>query len=488
MKYFKIVIVCTAISCAQNALAQQNNSGDTTRRYFTRLANSTNPADQALLEGKLYQLLKSEKEEDWFTSANFFYQMKKAGVSDSIQKAVKIKFPQGIAVRNAETDTIYKQKDPVKKEAMYKAWIKKFPPEKFGTDRIQYDYVRNAVATAYAEADNVKKAIEYANMTETGPWKGEGWAGPAGRLAKNGHLREAAELYKKAIANSYRYMTTNRNDNGAAFAATGYVGYNSSLADIYLKQKKYNEALIFVKAAHDSSKTVRGSVNANYAKILMALNRDKEAFDIIDESVKAGQATEDMKADLKTLYVKVKGSDAGYDNYLAEVNRLLVEKIRKDVAKQMINLPAPKFTLKDVNGKTVSLEELKGKTVVVDFWATWCGPCKASFPAMQLAVNRYKDDPDVKFLFVHTWEKEDMATESAKKFIEDKKYSFEVLMDLKDPATGNNNVVVSYNVNSIPTKFVIDKNGNIRFRFSGFSGGNDAAVEEVSAMIELARK
>jgi peroxiredoxin len=107
---------------------------------------------------------------------------------------------------------------------------------------------------------------------------------------------------------------------------------------------------------------------------------------------------------------------------------------------------------------------------------------------MQSAVTRYKDDPNVVFLFIHTWERGDSAaTENARKYIQEKKYPFEVLMDLQDATTGINKVVESYKVTGIPTKFVIDGSGNIRFRFTGFSGGEDAAVEEVSAMIELAR-
>ncbi len=488
-KYFKIVFVSALLAQSVNVFAQAGNTpADTTRRYYSRLANSENDADKALLESKLYSLIQSGKEEDWLTASNFFYQLKKVSVSDSIQAAVKKKFPLGVAVRGDETKAVYDEKDPVKKEALYKAWIKKFPPEKFGKDRIQYDYVRNAVASAYAEANNVKKAVQYANMTETPVWKGEGWAGPAMRLVQKGHLKEATELLKKARANAYKYMTTNRNDPGAAFAATGYVGYNSALADILFKQKRYGEALTYIREAHDSSKTVRGNINANYAKILIALNRDNEAFDIIDEAVKEGQATAEMKDALKTLYVKVKGSNAGYDEYMASVTKMLADKIRKDLAKQMINLPAPGFTLTDINGNEVSLESMKGKVVLIDFWATWCGPCKASFPAMQLAVNRYKNDADVQFLFIHTWERGDSTpVKNAKKFIEDKNYSFLVPMDLKDPVSGVNKVVESYKVTGIPTKFVIDKNGNIRFKFTGFSGGEDAAVEEVAAMIELAR-
>src|ERR1700749_3607746 len=75
-------------------------------------------------------------------------------------------------------------------------------------------------------------------------------------------------------------------------------------------------------------------------------------------------------------------------------------------ADSMLNDKAPNFILKDINGKTVSLADYKGKVLILDFWATWCVPCRNSFPAVKMAVEKYKNDPDVKILFSDTRETE----------------------------------------------------------------------------------
>lgn len=249
---------------------------------------------------------------------------------------------------------------------------------------------------------------------------------------------------------------------------------------ILLKLGENAEALKYMKQAYNLDGGKNPEVNERYSQALVANGKFAEAIVELENFILGGESTSAMKNLLKQAYSQTKGSDAGFDEYLSGLELKANETAINEIKKMMINEPAPQFSLVDLNGESVSLADLKGKVVVLDFWATWCGPCKVSFPMMQKAVNKYKDNHNVVFLFINTWQKEKDKKKIVEDFIKETEYTFHILLDTEDK------VVNDYKVIGIPSKFVIDKSGNIRFNVSGFSGSDDAAIAELSIMIELA--
>ena len=112
---------------------------------------------------------------------------------------------------------------------------------------------------------------------------------------------------------------------------------------------------------------------------------------------------------------------------------------------------APDFTLVDLEGNMVSLSDFRGETVFINFWATWCPPCRAEMPAIEAVYQKYKDK-GVVVIGIDFWESDGLV----RQYIQDGGYSWTFVTD----ATGE--VTASYRVKAIPTSFFIDREGVIR--------------------------
>ncbi|PCJ47490.1 MAG: redoxin [Gammaproteobacteria bacterium] len=122
--------------------------------------------------------------------------------------------------------------------------------------------------------------------------------------------------------------------------------------------------------------------------------------------------------------------------------------------------PAKDFTLKSREGPNIRLKELSGDVILINFWASWCGPCRKELPKLEDLHQKYKD-LGVTIIGINV----DVDPELSKILLKDHPVTFMVLYDPE------NNVSADYDIQAMPSTFLVDKNGLLRFRHNGYLAG-----------------
>ena len=131
--------------------------------------------------------------------------------------------------------------------------------------------------------------------------------------------------------------------------------------------------------------------------------------------------------------------------------------------------PMPGFTMMDVSGKKHTNASLKGKVVLLDFWATWCGPCKKASPVMQSLHTKYGSKGLV-VVGANTWEQGDNKGSAARGYAKEHGYSYTFTY-------GNDNLAKSLGIEGIPTMILIDKSGKVSYVQVGFDPSLESKLE-----------
>ena len=133
-----------------------------------------------------------------------------------------------------------------------------------------------------------------------------------------------------------------------------------------------------------------------------------------------------------------------------------------------LNQPAPDFTLKSMDGENIKLSEMAGNVVLINFWASWCGPCREEMPLLNNLHNKYEP---LGFAVFGVNVEEDIG--QAKAFLRDFPVDFPVLLD------NTNRVSKQYEVIAMPTTIMVDRDGNLRYLHQGYKSGDEAKYRQV---------
>ncbi|WMI64143.1 TlpA disulfide reductase family protein [Aestuariibaculum sp. YM273] len=424
---------------------------------------------------------------------------------DSVKTALLKSYPKGVLARDQQILSLFREIDANKKMQLFNEFQKQFPQKRFNdvyteTEELYYDKLFKSVAYQYIVQNN-DYSYAFNNLNET-PYNvllDYAWHFVSIPLSRETEDIESLKTKADVIITELERRETiipkqfqghlsalEWKNRAIEYSAREYLSYAviSEKAKDYINAKKFLEK---VKPLMAYKNTEFNDLNV---RLLIGDNQHNQAISFIEACIKENNATPAMLRILQEDFEKQNYS-MSFDAYVSDLKSkgLAFEEHKAKVISELINKPIEGFKLESSKGGKVKLSKQKGKIVVIDMWATWCAPCKKAMPGMQLAVNKYADDRNVKFFFLDTQEFDKNYKTKVAKFVEEKGYDFEVLFDTENPKTGKlddtySKYAEAFKFSGIPQKMIIDAKGNLRWRSTGYLGSPSELADEISIVIE----
>lgn len=436
------------------------------------------------------------------------YLLHNKNTADSVDNVLRLRFPNGSLTRLDAYRNIAQSRDIAKILMASQKFLNDFPEYKTNADfdaqnRINYGIVyQNVMVLGTMENEKVDYVSQYLDSLSYTILPSVYY-----KLIQipfdqaNTDFKKLAK-FSDQLVKRFEHFKKNRPESMSYLSPTEWAReyeriFVSSVSRVHIgllnKAGNFKDALKYAQDAEVSLKFKNAAINNEYAFALKKMGRDKELEEVLVKSMYENQSSTEMIAMLKDSFLKKNKAVNAFDGYLESLKNHTTDKRGlEDLKSQMINKKMPPWDMKDMNGKIVRSSDLVGKTVIMDFWATWCVPCKASFPGMKLAVEKYKNDQDVVFLFIDTEEYKPGFKDEVARYIKENKYPFHVLFD--NQAAGEkvnaevfNKIAKEFQISGIPQKLIIDKKGFLRFISIGFNGSATGLSDEISTLIELTK-
>lgn len=423
----------------------------------------------------------------------YLYELKNKAKADSVENVIVKQFPKGAFLRQKAYQKIMPIPDATERNKVITQFLTDFPYTTDVPDSQKYFY------------DNIVK-LQFGYYFENKDYKSILAMIPNMNFANLNdayHQNISKALYLKVVdptvietmavpmiqqmqqkVNDLSYMqgiywSPNQATENAKTQLNNELVIQIRMYDIL---KKYKEVLETFALLPFEKRYEKASINDIHIKALESFN--KPIIEVLKNAARANTLSEGATAKLKELYLKEGKKEADFPAYLEQLKK---ENKPEEKITLMDPVPAPAIKVQSADGKTKDLALNSGKIIVIDFWATWCGPCKKAFPAMQQLVNNFKEDKQVEINFISTQETKEGYKKEALAYLKEKGLKINTYFDLVKKGGGTNNESFSkyaaiFKSSGIPRKVVI-KNGEIRFTSEGYSGNPGQLVDELTDVI-----
>jgi thiol-disulfide isomerase/thioredoxin len=248
------------------------------------------------------------------------------------------------------------------------------------------------------------------------------------------------------------------------------------------KLGRHADALSVFREAYEKSDSSHIWLNRNLLRCHLANDHWNEALRFGVECIRNDAAGDSIPFILREEIRKRKGDDSQLDSLLAMAIEKAAAKAETDLAENRLNLPVKQATLAFPDGESFDLNNYLGEVIVLDFWATWCGPCRNAMPYFQKFYESVRNDPRIAVFSVNVWEhgSRKSRVQRVRNFIENGKYDFPVLL--------GDDCNKAFKLTSVPTTVIIDTKGLIQFVEVGSFLFSDAGRSELWKRIDMLLK